>query len=164
MKALREAGYLTSLNNLVKVRVKAPLPREIERYTIERCTLQARIMNVKEGCVTDNDDNDHVVKDKDDVDAENSQLDHFQANSNEPYASGHSTKDDTEVRKNMNVLYHPHINNSIRNLQKLLSKSKSQVVVEQINEWLQNAKLDMDQLPSLLEAIGMEKSTYDALK
>ena len=26
------------------MRVKAPLPREVERYTIERCCLQAKLM------------------------------------------------------------------------------------------------------------------------
>ena len=47
LKALREGGYLESKNNLVKVRLKAPLQREIERYTIERCSLQAKIMTSK---------------------------------------------------------------------------------------------------------------------
>lgn len=28
----------------MRVRTKAPLPREVERYTIERCCLQAKLM------------------------------------------------------------------------------------------------------------------------
>ena len=47
LKALREGGYLESKNNLVKVRLKVPLQREIERYNVERCCLQAKIMTTK---------------------------------------------------------------------------------------------------------------------
>lgn len=55
-------------SNKVRVRVKAPLPREVERYTIDRCCLQARLMpsRAKEDGGNDNGE----VGDDEDADAE----------------------------------------------------------------------------------------------
>ena len=157
LKALRDAGHLIPLNNIVKVRVKAPLPREIERYTIERCCLQARIMNAKEEKMTAEDDNDNDKIEERDPD-DNQSLDHLNVSSIPP-----ATKE-SHVSSHNIALYHPHIQTSLRNLQKLIAKSKFKAVVEQINEWLQDTKLDRNQLSGLLEVIGLESSIYDSLK
>ena len=45
IKELRANGLL--VNNTCKVRIKAALPRELERYTTDRCSLTARIMKEK---------------------------------------------------------------------------------------------------------------------
>lgn len=46
MKYLREHGYLADRSppNTVKVRLKAPLPREILKYTPDKCSLKCKIM------------------------------------------------------------------------------------------------------------------------
>jgi hypothetical protein len=42
IKQLRTAGILE--NNMIKVRLKPALKRELERYTVERCSLEATMM------------------------------------------------------------------------------------------------------------------------
>jgi hypothetical protein len=46
MKYLRENGYLADRSpaNTVKVRIKAPLPREMLKYTPDKCSLKCKIM------------------------------------------------------------------------------------------------------------------------
>ena len=54
----------------MKVRVKAGLPRELERYTIERCCLQAKMMPVRSHAQQEGgySEDVHDPEDVDDVD------------------------------------------------------------------------------------------------
>jgi hypothetical protein len=55
IKELRARGLLE--NNMCRVRTKAGLPRELERYTTERCSLTARVMKEK----GDDDGDNHAA-------------------------------------------------------------------------------------------------------
>jgi hypothetical protein len=48
LKHLRNVGYLESRGNMVKVRIKSPLPREIAKYNIDSFSLNAKIMREHE--------------------------------------------------------------------------------------------------------------------
>jgi len=65
-KILREKGYLPE--NMVSVRVKAPLEREKLRYTPQKCSLTCTLMGSKgdlDGDIDDDDgDDDEVAVDK----------------------------------------------------------------------------------------------------
>ena len=184
-KFLRDNGFLEARDNLIQVRTKAALPRELERYTIDRCSLSAKIMISKEvtsatsvaissitsssGGLEGNDGglegngNSHTT-----VDVSVSELTIIKEELDTPLTINYSDPSSLPLpakpsitikssHKTPKPLPTPILTN-IKSLIKLKEKKKYKLVSSQINEWLADGVITDDQLDRLIDMLSISEN------
>ena len=174
-KFLRDNGFLEARDNLIQVRTKAALPRELERYTIDRCSLSAKIMISKEVSsiesavssivLDENDNNNNTIA----ITSSVSNLTIIKEESNTQLTINHSDPSSIPITtKTSNTIKSSHktpkplptsILTHIKSLIKLIEKKKYKQVSSQINEWLADGLIIDDQLDRLIDMLSSSGST-----
>ena len=169
-KFLRDSGFLEARDNLIQVRTKTALPRELERYKIDRCSLSAKIMISKEATsiaissVTsssglDENDNNSTVTNLTIVKEEPNSPPTI--NQSDPSSIPITTKTSNTIKSShktpkplpTSILTH------IKSLTKLIEKKKYKQVSSQINEWLADGVIMDDQFDRLIDMLSSSGST-----
>ena len=169
-KFLRDSGFLEARDNLIQVRTKTALPRELERYKIDRCSLSAKIMISKEATsiaissVTsssglDENDNNSTVSNLTTVKKESNTP--LTINQSDPSSIPITTKTSNTIKSShktpkplpTSILTH------VKSLTKLIEKKKYKQVSSQINEWLADGVIMDDQLDRLIDMLSSSGST-----
>ena len=175
-KFLRDNGFLEARDNLIQVRTKAALTRELERYTIDRCSLSAKIMISKEvtsiasvtsssGLDVNNGDNNNTIA----ITSTVTNLTIVREESNTPLTINHSEPSSVHIitkgsitNKSSHKTPKPlptSILTNIKSLTKLIEKKKYKQVSSQINEWLADDVITDDQVGRLIDMLSSSGST-----
>lgn len=154
LKALRSRGLLEG--NVVTVRMKEALPRELERYTVDRCSLSASLMCARSS--------DEPSPDDQDGRAEVEPIDAIEAgtvDANEIMKICKSGDDSTgvslvgKVSSTKADKLAPTILSSVNSLTTLVEKGKSKQAMKKIDEWAASGLLLPAQRSQLLDLVGL---------
>jgi hypothetical protein len=148
LKYIRERGLLFNRNNLVSVRIKSANAKEIQRYTISRCSLHARIMPIKQMNNNNKDEEEDNNEDDEDLELE----------------SEHSGSDFNEKPVQFDLdqsheVYPRKVTDKIMSLQNLLEKGKTKTVIKQIKDWIDAELLSSEQLLMLMNELSIDEKT-----
>lgn len=140
LKALRKADMLR--NNVVKVRIKTALEREIERYTPDRCALDATIMP------------EHGIDDAKSIEVDELAISVSAVGSTQEPKAQEPDKNTLRPKK-PSYLENPKILQSIKKLTVLVERGKTKQVAAQLNDWVKDGTLNHSQACELGINIGI---------
>lgn len=189
-KALRAHGLLIEYGNCIAVRVKTPLTREISRYSVDRCSLQAKLMGAKE---VENDDDDFKEceqrcsdgqdqMDKTKFESTSLSIQNYSTSARSSMQSDSESRATTSVTTNTTVsslfvtsvsktkmhtkvpFFNSTVLSNIRTLTGLVEKKKYRNVTSELKGWIDQGYLLNEQLPALLLEIGWDIEPSEALK
>ncbi len=155
IKQLNDLGYFMNTENQVRVRFRRnALSRELERYTIQRCSVKATIMKAKDLQSENSSENEERIETAwalctTPLDDSNTCVSHKDTRLMDPITAKH---------KPSSALFPSVVQSSIRVLVKQIEKGRHRQVVDQVKDWIRRGIVSQDLLPSLLTEIDEDGS------